>query len=95
MKMYTCRDTKVDHYLPPFLAANDATAQRMLQDGARDPTSLLAMHPEDFQLICIGEFNEQTGKVTELDHQFLGLLNDFLKGNNNGKFNEAAKLPQS
>lgn len=54
----------------------------MLQDGARDENSLLGLHPGDFQLISIGEFNEQTGKITELDHQFLGLLNEFLGGNN-------------
>lgn len=92
--MYTVKDIKVDHYLSPFLAQNDDVAWRMLRDGAADPTSLLAMHAEDFQLVCIGEFNEQTGKVTELDHQFLGLLADFLGGNDEAR-NQTRLVSQS
>ena len=92
--MYTVRDTKVDSYLAPFLAANDETAMRMIQDGASLEGSLLGMHPEDFQLISIGEFNEQTGKITELDHQFLGLLTDFLGGNDEAR-NQTRLVSQS
>jgi len=79
MKMYTVLDSKVQAYLPPFLAANDLTAQRMLLDGARDPGSLLGMHPEDFLLFMIGEFDEQSGEIHPETHHLLGKITDFME----------------
>lgn len=78
MKLFTVRDIQVEACLPPFLAANAGTAQRMLSDSARDNGSLLGMHPGDFELICIGEFDEQTGVVTGIDHQMIGNLTEFI-----------------
>lgn len=79
MKMYSVRDSKTEAYLSPFLAENVVTAQRMLIDSMQGNNSMLANHPEDFQLFQIGEFDEQTGEVTPEAHSSHGKIID-LKG---------------
>lgn len=84
MKIYTVRDSKVEAYLPPFYAANDAVAIRMITDTANDPNTLFNKHPIDFTVIYIGEFEESTGELFPADHKIIGKIIDIM-----GPFNEA------
>lgn len=83
MNMYTVRDSKAAAYLPPFFAVNSATAIRMMQDTANDPSTLFHKHPEDFQIFFIATFNERTGEIIPNTHESLGKVIDLL-----GPFNE-------
>ncbi len=83
--MYTVRDRKALGYLPPFLAANGITAKRLLIDSARDNGTLLGMHPDDFELYEIGEFDEQSGEVNPDSHEFLGKLSDIMEEANEAR----------
>lgn len=83
MKIYTVRDSKVEAYLPPFYAANDAVATRMIKDTADDPNSLFHKHPIDFTVVYIGEFYEQSGEIIPADHKIIGKIIDIM-----GPFNE-------
>lgn len=79
MMVFTVRDSKTEAYLSPFLADNIVTAQRMLFDLMTDGDSMLARHPEDFQLFSVGQFDEQTGELQGHKHNSHGKLID-LKG---------------
>lgn len=66
-KLFTVYDEKVNSYGSPFVASSDGEASRMLSDAIDDPNSLIARHPEDFSLYCVGEYNELSGIVTAYD----------------------------
>lgn len=84
MMVFTIRDSKVEAYLPPFLAANVPTAQRLLQDAVRGGDSMLQMHPEDYQLFHVGMFDEQTGELSSVKHTAHGKIVDFIEVKNEG-----------
>lgn len=44
--------------------AADAAAVRMFGDALADPASMLAKHPNDFQLACLGQLDLGTGVIT-------------------------------
>lgn len=62
-KIYSIKDTK-GAFLDPVLADNDALAVRNVKTAVNGQKgSLLAMYPEDFELWCIGDFDETTGLI--------------------------------
>lgn len=68
MKVYCVKDEKIG-FNQPFVCANDLDALRQFQDTINRPTqngipSTLTLHPEDFSLYCLGEWEQQTGVIT-------------------------------
>ncbi len=78
MKVYTLKDIKVEVYLPPFIAENHETAERLLLDSASNE-SIIYKHLEDFQIYQIGEFNKDTGELSSVPHKSLGLVEDIFR----------------
>lgn len=63
-RLYQVRDNKAERTFGPILAAYaDAAAIRIFSDAMRDPKTTLAQHPEDFDLLYLGEQDEQTGTI--------------------------------
>ena len=65
MRLYSIRDAKTQAFSTPFFQQNDETALRMFRDelhGANGP-SMLSKHPEDFDLYCVGDWNDTSGAV--------------------------------
>ena len=63
MRLYSIRDAKTKAFSTPFFQQNDETALRMFRDelhGANGP-SMLSKHPEDFDLYCVGDWNDTSG----------------------------------
>lgn len=56
MKIYLLRDKVAEQNASPFAAENDATAARMMKVVRLPPSS----NPEDFALLCIGEYDHLT-----------------------------------
>nr|WAE43431.1 MAG: nonstructural protein [Microviridae sp.] len=87
-KLYSIRDIKSTSYLPCFNAQNHADATRQVQHNAKDSHTVLGEFPEDFEVFYIGEFDEQSGKLTGLQNpEFLTsvkALTELSKGNLNG-----------
>lgn len=82
-KYYAVRDTKMGTFaqLVPF--ENDAVAIRGFSDLVhRDKDSMIAAHPADFSLFYIGEFDVETGVLTQSDTDIrvLCTASDFVKG---------------
>lgn len=67
MKLYTILDTKGDRCTPPFAATTDAEAKRIIMVAVFGSGTLPSQYPEDFVLIGIAEWDEQTGVVAGYD----------------------------
>lgn len=65
-KVFALRDSKVDAYMPPVFLRTSAEALRLLGDLTTDSSSPVGKHPEDFALFELGEFDDSTGKITQL-----------------------------
>ncbi len=63
-KMFTIHDSKANAYLQPWFLTQAAMAQRAFMDCVNDKKHNFGRHPEDYTLFNIGEFDDQTAKVT-------------------------------
>lgn len=77
-KIYAIYDNKAEAFMEPYFAVNAALASRRFQENVQMQDSLFGKYPNDFCLYEIGEFNEQTGHLTNYDENVnLGLAVDF------------------
>ena len=60
--IYTIQDIKADYHNNPFVASNDETAKRNVQQALQGESQLSA-YPEDFRLFKNGKFNTTTGVI--------------------------------
>lgn len=64
-RMYQLRDVVAGCLVGPILLErNDAPAVRSFYMAFEDPKSTLGQHPEDYELLCLGEYDDEVG-VTE------------------------------
>lgn len=67
LKLYSIFDRKMNIYLAPFPARNDVDAVRNVQAGFNTPQmreTPIGQNPQDFDLVSIGEFDDDTGEIT-------------------------------
>ncbi len=67
--LYSIKDKKIG-FNSPFTAPNNYAAIRMFADTVKDENSMLAKHPEDYELYKLGSFNDDTGEIVA-DCQYL------------------------
>lgn len=77
--VFSVRDAKAEAFMRPFFAPTRGLAIRSFVDlvnsGNGEP---VAKHPEDFCLFQLGEFNELTGQLTELEQPLsLGIASTY------------------
>lgn len=79
-KVYSIRDNKMETFGTLVFIDNDAVAVRMFGDLVlNDKESLIGKHPADFGLYKLGEFDDTTGKMANLDApSLLAVGSDFL-----------------
>lgn len=71
--VYTVRDVKGAYCLPPFVARTDEIARRTVVETIdRNPNIPIAVYGEDFRLLRVALFDEDSGSVTGVDHEDLG-----------------------
>jgi len=63
MLIYALFDLKRKEYGPLFLAENDASMRRELQDNIPGSKSIIARYPADFMLTCLGSFDTFSGEI--------------------------------
>lgn len=63
MKLYAIRDNKADFFLPILEASNDMHAERIVADTIARGQMELAQHPQDYDLFCLGEYDNQSGEI--------------------------------
>lgn len=67
---YSIFDLKAQSYRYPFPAVNDAVAFRMVSDLMRTE-NVYSLHPEDFSLIKVGSFDDDTGVLEAVKEQVI------------------------
>lgn len=68
-KLFSMYDVKMAIYLAPFVARNDVEATRQIAGAMADPNmrnSPMVLTPSDFSLVCVGEFDDDTGALLPL-----------------------------
>jgi hypothetical protein len=79
-KMYSVFDKKAQIYGTPFVTANENLALRSFSRVANDPTHDICLFPDDFTLVYLGEFDEDTGQITPVPHgQTIATASQFTK----------------
>lgn len=61
MVVVCVRDLVADVYLPPAFVHSRGAAVRSFGDEVNKKDSPLNSHPEDYELLCLGEWNDKTG----------------------------------
>ncbi len=62
--LYSIFDDVTKLFEPPFVDINNGSALRRIQDLMQsNPQSPYAKFPDNFTLMCIGTWNEETGNV--------------------------------
>lgn len=66
MRVYSLFDLKMREYGPLVLQTTDESVVRALGEIFQGPTdSTIRKHPEDFDLLCIGEFDVENGRFDD------------------------------
>lgn len=60
------RDSAVDAFMRPFLVPTTGMAVRSFHDEVARVESDMHKHPEDYELFELGEFEEETGRFSNL-----------------------------
>jgi len=61
--LYSLKDMIAEFYSPPFLAANDATAVRSVEQAILGGQGNIAKYPEHFQLYMVARYDDSHGGV--------------------------------
>lgn len=64
--IYAMRDEKVG-FLAPALDATDASAMRSFADAISNRDSLPGLHPADFSLYRVGDYDTDSGRIIPND----------------------------
>lgn len=65
-KMFSIYDTKAEVYSLPQMFQSAGVAIRSFTDAVNTPDTSFAMHPEDYTLFEIGEFDDQNTSIKML-----------------------------
>lgn len=63
-KMFTIHDSAAGAYLAPFFLHAEGMAIRTFTDCVNDEKHAFSRHPKDYTLMCLGQFDDNTGEIT-------------------------------
>lgn len=78
LKAYSILDTKAQIYNPPFYQRNAGEASRSFSKIVNDKQSLINQFPEDYTLVQIGAFDDETGLLVGETHVIIGNGSQFI-----------------
>lgn len=64
MFVYSIYDKQAEMFNLPFFQQTAGLAKRAFFDLVNDSSSTLFKHPEDFELWCLGKFDDLTGEFS-------------------------------
>ncbi|UYD39197.1 MAG: nonstructural protein [Wigfec virus K19_137] len=80
MKLVSVQDTKAQAFLNPAVARTTAEGLRLFESQCKNKESMFALHPADFILFEIGEWNELNGEITPYDKpRAIATASDFVQ----------------
>lgn len=66
-RIYSIRDQKSEIFNLPFHKKTHGEAERDFRSLVNDKNSMVHKYPEDFDLYYIGDYDDNTGRITPLD----------------------------
>lgn len=79
LKIYSVYDSKAQAYLPMFTVRSHGEAVRQFTDLANNKQTAVNKYPEDFSLMELGSFDDNTGTIDALDApKNLGLAREYI-----------------
>jgi len=63
LQVYAVYDAAVGCYMQPFFLRSKGEALRSFMDAVSDRKTQFSIHPEDFSLFQVGEYEEATGTL--------------------------------
>lgn len=77
-KIFSIFDAKAAAFNDPVFLPNQAIAERSFRLAANDPQSFIGQCPTDYTLFCLGEWNDDTGRLELYDTpQAIGLATNY------------------
>jgi len=67
LKVFSIRDSKAEVYNQPWFAKTYGDGERTFHKITNDPQSMVNTYPDDFDLYCLGEYDDQSGLLVPLD----------------------------
>jgi len=67
LKIFTVKDHKVGIFMRPFFELHVGSALRSWEEACRSSESPFNKFPNDFSLFLVGEFDDLTGELRQLD----------------------------
>lgn len=74
------KDRAMDAFLQPFFVPALGGAIRAFGDEINNPQSEMQKHPEDYDLYHLGEFNDNTGEIKQLERPLQIAIGKQMKG---------------
>jgi hypothetical protein len=72
-------DSKAEHYHPPVYGRTLEEAIRGFGSACKSEGNPLGLHPEDFQLFVIGEFDQATGVLVGREPMVVARATEFTR----------------
>lgn len=69
--IFSIRDNKTGEHDRMFTSANEVTATRAFSLACGDDTIQLGRFPADYDLMKLGEFDTQSGRIASHDPEFI------------------------
>lgn len=66
IQIFAVYDASTQMYAQPNFLASTLVAKRMWPEAANDPNTQIGKYPQDFTLFHLGEYDDETGKFTNL-----------------------------
>lgn len=66
-KMYSIKDAKAELFGTPFCKLTPGLAEREFQQLVSDPSTPISKYPQDFDLWYVGDYDDNSGKITPRD----------------------------
>lgn len=78
-EIYSIQDLKSKTFNPPFYQKNTAEALRTFQKLCNDKNSIINEYPEDFVLLKLGNFCDETGEIIPSQPSTIGTASQYLR----------------
>lgn len=78
LKCFAIYDIKAEVFNTPWFMGTNGEAVRAFKDLVNDSNTTPGRHPEDYRLMCLGEFDNKTGSFTSNEVASLGFGTDYV-----------------
>lgn len=71
LRAFTVRDGKLQVHKTPFFVQYTGQAERMFQELASDGQSIVSKHKDDFTLVEIGTYDDETAEMVSIQPRII------------------------